>query len=211
MKITSITQQKRDNNRVNVSVDGKYRLSLDVSQLLELGIKVGQDYDESELDKLEQESKFGKLYGRALEYCLMRPHSQFELQNYLYKKTRPIRGRDGSLKEGASVELTKRVLEKLIGKGYVDDNKFASFWIENRSLGKGISRRKLVAELKSKGISDSIINRMLSETERSDQEEIKKVIAKKGPRYQDEQKLMEYLARLGFGYDDIKRALSESD
>jgi len=211
MKITSITGQKRNSDRVNVSVDGKYRLSLDVSQLLELGVRVGQDYDEAKLEKLEQESQFGKLYGRALEYCLMRPHSQFELQNYLYKKTRLTRGKDGSLRQGVTKELTDRVLNRLIEKGYVDDYKFTSFWVENRSLGKGISHRKLISELKTKGISDSVISKVFSETARSDDEEIRKVIVKKRSRYQDDRKLTEYLARLGFNYDDIKRAINESD
>lgn len=89
MKITSITPQKRDTNRVNVSVEGKYRFSLDAYQLTELGVKVGGQYDENELIALEQESQFGKVYARALEYCLMRPHSAREVQQYLYKKLGP--------------------------------------------------------------------------------------------------------------------------
>ena len=56
MKITSITIQARDKDRVNVSVDGKYRLSLDITQLSELGIKLGNEYTEEELLTLEEES-----------------------------------------------------------------------------------------------------------------------------------------------------------
>jgi hypothetical protein len=41
MKITGITAQQRDKNRINVMVDGKYRFSLDILQLGDLGIKVG--------------------------------------------------------------------------------------------------------------------------------------------------------------------------
>jgi len=211
MKITSITSQKRDNNRINVSVDGKYRFSLDIFQVSDLGLKVGQDYSEPELLKLEQESQFGKLYGRALDYCLMRPHSQFEVQNYLFKKTRPTRGKDGNLRPGVSDETSKRVLSRLIEKGYIDDYKFSKFWVENRSLGKGISRRKLLSELKSKGVSNTIIDQVLAETERSDEDEVKKIIKKKRRHYSDDKKLMEYLARLGFRYDDIKQALDGTD
>ena len=47
MKITTISVQKRDNNRVNISVDGKYRFSLDVYQLVELCVKVGRECDEA--------------------------------------------------------------------------------------------------------------------------------------------------------------------
>src|SRR5680860_222606 len=152
MKITSITIQKRNNNRFNISVDGKYRFSLDAYQLIDLGIKVGHDYDETELVSLEQESQFGKVYSRALEYCLMRPHSAREVQDYLYKKTRIIRDKPGELRPGVSPEITKRVYDRLSEKGYINDTKFAKYWIENRSLKKGVSIRKLNSELRLKGI-----------------------------------------------------------
>lgn len=93
MKITNLSAQQRDPNRVNVFVDGKYTFSLDVSQVVSLGVKVGREYDEQELAELEQESQFGKLYGRALEYCLMRPHSAREVRDYLWRKTRATRYR----------------------------------------------------------------------------------------------------------------------
>ena len=206
MKITSITAQKIDNNRFNILVDGKYRFSLYGHQLIEQGIKIGREYDETELTLLEQESQFGKIYGRALEYCLMRPHSAREVQNYLYRKTRSRRDKTGELKPGVAPELTVRVFERLIEKGYVNDQKFTSFWIENRSLNKGISRRKLIAELREKGVTKTIIDDTLSETQRSDSEEIQKIITKKLSHYPDGKKLIAYLARQGFGYNEIKQA-----
>jgi len=211
MKITAISSQIRDKNRVNISVDGKYRFSLNMCQLIDLGIKVGREYDESELILLEQESQFGKVYGRSLEYCLMRPHSSREVRDYLYRKTRPARDKTGELKPGIAPEITSRVFDRLIEKKYIDDTKFTKYWIENRSLTKGSSMRKLVAELKSKGVSDVIINQTLSETERTDEVEIQKIIAKKRSHYPDGQKLTMYLVRLGFNYDDVKRALAEND
>ncbi len=209
MKITSISVQQRDKNRVNVSVDGKYRFSLDLSQVVELAIKIGNEYTETELADLENESQFGKLYMRALEYSLMRPHSQHELGQYLYRKTRDTRTKTGSIKKGVSKVLTERVYDRIIEKGYVNDEAFARYWVENRQLRKGISKRKLQAELAAKGVNRSIVDSLLVETERSDEDEIKKIIEKKASRYDDEQKLIAYLARQGFSYDDIKQALDE--
>ena len=211
LKITSISAQKRDKDRVNVSVNGKYRFSLDVFQLVDLGIKIGQEYSEEELVALEEESQFGKLYMRALEYCLMRPHSQRELKDYLYRKTRDTRTKEGTVRKGVSVALTERVFQRLQTKGYIDDEKFAVFWIENRNLRKGSSKRKLSAELSAKGVDRTTIERFLSETERDDVTELQKIIEKKRPRYDDEQKFMSYLARQGFAYDDIKTALQNND
>ena len=207
MKITSISVQVRDKDRVNVSVDGKYRFSLDILQVGSLGLKIGNEYTEDEITKLEEESQFGKLYTRALEYALMRPRSLREVTDYLYRKTRDTRTKTGELRKGASKELTERVFQRLVAKGYVNDEKFARFWIENRNLRKGTSKRKLSAELAAKGVGRSIVDQLLGESERTDDGEIKKIIAKKKPRYPDETKLITYLARQGFNYDDIKAAL----
>lgn len=210
MKITAILPQTRNKDRVNISVDGKYRLSLDVYQLGDLGIRVGQEYSEKELKKLEDESKFGKVYARALEYCLIRPRSAREMRDYLYRKTLPTRMKDNKQKAGVSSLITTRVFDRLVDKGYINDEKFADYWISNRHNSKGISRRKLVAELRLKGVDSDIITQLLSKSERSDESEIQKIILKKQSHYPDEQKFMAYLARQGFSYDDIKAALSQT-
>ena len=211
MQITAITAQQKDKNRVNVMVDGKYRFSLDIFQYADLGLKVGQEYSDEELTALEQEGVFGKVYVRALEYCLMRPHSAREVKDYLFKKTRDTRTKTGDVKKGISPEVTARVFDRLTEKGYIDDEKFTRYWVENRSLTKGASRRKLQAELRAKGVESMIIERFLSESDRSDDDELQKVIAKKRARYPDRQKLMQYLARQGFSYDDISAALDKTE
>lgn len=209
MKITDISSQVKNKDRVNVSVDGTYRFSLDVFQVGEIGIKIGHEYSEDELVELETESQFGKLYGRSLEYCLMRSHSAKEMRDYLYRKTRDRRDQTGKVKQGVSADVTKRVFERLEQKGYIDDEKFARHWIENRDMTKGASARKLTSELRAKGVEQAIIDVYLSETDRSDQDELIKVISKKRRKYPDNQKFMQYLAGKGFRYDDIKQALSD--
>ena len=208
MKITSVTAQKRDNSRVNVSVDGRYRFSLDTYQIIEHGIKIGREYSEAELVVLDRASQFGKIYGRALEYCLIRPRSTREVKDHLYRKTRPTRGKTGELRPGIPLEITQQALDRLIEKGYLDDIKFTKYWVENRSLTKGISLRKLTSELRTKGVGSAIIEQILSETHRNDSEEIQKIIKKKRSHYPDDKKLIAYLARLGFRYDEIKQALN---
>jgi regulatory protein len=212
MKITAVTAQQKDKNRVNVMVDGAYRFSLDIFQYADLGIKIGKEYTESELVELETESQFGKVYARALEYCLTRPHSSKEMRDYLYRKTRDSRTKTGGIKRGVSPDITQRVHARLVEKGYINDEKFTRFWVENRNLKKGVSRRKLEAELQAKGIDRSIIELCLQDSPRRDEDELQKIIAKKRQRYTDDQKLIQYLARQGFSYDTIKQALAqESD
>lgn len=211
VKITGISVQARDKSRVNVSVDGKYRFSLDITQVAELGIRTGNEYDEAELVALEEESRFGKLYTRSLEYALVRPRSQREMKDYLYRKTRPTRGKNGELRSGVTPELTQRVFNRLLRKGYLNDETFARFWVENRNQRKGSSMRRLQSELAAKGVERSIIDNVIAETDRTDEEEIDKIVAKKYRRYDDRQKLLAYLARLGFSYDDAKVAIERHE
>lgn len=216
MKITNISVQVKNKDRVNVSVDGKYRFSLDIFQVSDLGIRVGKEYTEQELIELETESQFGKLYGRALEYTMMRPHSAKEVRDYLWRKTRTTRVRvkdTDELRErpGVSQALADRVFNRLMEKGYLDDSKFARYWVENRQQRKGISSRKLVAELRLKGVDQSVIEEAMQNSPRDEKSEILKIIEKKRNKYDDDQKLMGYLMRQGFSYDTIRDALHDPE
>ena len=213
MKITDISLQARDNNRVNVSVDGVYSFSLDIAQVTDLNLKVGRELSDGELKELQEESQFGKLYMRALEYCLRRPHSVKEVRDYLWRKTQPTlrKGQTGMNNPVVySERVASRVLSKLQQKAYVNDDEFARWWVENRQLSKGVSQRKLTAELRSKGVYADIIAQTLEKTDRTDEQELRKVIAKKHRRYAgDRQKFVQYLVRQGFSYDDVVSALND--
>ena len=213
MKITDISLQARDNNRVNVSVDGVYSFSLDIAQVTDLNLKVGRELSDGELEELQEESQFGKLYMRALAYCLRRPHSVKEVRDYLWRKTQPaLRKRQTGMNNPVvySERVASRVLRKLQQKAYVDDEAFARWWVENRQLSKGVSRRKLTAELRSKGVHADIIAQTLEKTDRTDEQELRKVIAKKHRRYAgDRQKFVQYLVRQGFSYDGVVSTLND--
>lgn len=209
-----MSAQVRNPDRVNISIDGKYRFSLTIGQVVDLGVKVGLELDEAALADMEVASSFGKLYQRTLEYSLVRPRSEREVRDYLYKKTRPapVRSRrtgEVSMRPGVEVSVADEVVKTLLEKGHIDDRRFAEFWVEHRFVKKGVSARKLRAELASKGVASSVVEEVMAATERSDESELAKIIAKKRHRYPDDTKFMQYLARQGFGFDDIKAALEE--
>ena len=84
--ITELRQGVKNPNRVNVFVDGKYTLSLDVAQVVDMGVKVGQTVTADELAEMKKASEYGKLYQRTLEWVLTRPHSVRETRDYLVRK-----------------------------------------------------------------------------------------------------------------------------
>jgi regulatory protein len=112
----------------------------------------------------------------------------------------------------ASPALTETILNKLSNIGLVDDEKFAAAFVSDRRLLKPASRRKLVMELRKKRISDAIIEQAIGTEAEDEKAALDEVIARKRrqSKYQDNEKLMQYLARQGFNYSDIKEALSKS-
>ncbi len=217
-RVTDIKQAVRDQNRVNIYVDDKFFCSLDISQVVDFHLKIGKEISEEEKTQLKHASDFGKFYARALEYALIRPRSSREIQDYLKKKTlsRKIRVKNRKTgeyqtkeKPGYDISLVPLVFRRLEERGYVDDERFAKIWVENRNASKGTSIKKLRLELQQKGISHQIIDQVLDESERNDESELKKIIAKKRNKYSDEQKFIQYLLRAGFNYSDILDALSE--
>lgn len=194
MKITAITVQVKRPGRYSVYVDGKFAFGLGANQLLNLGLANDQDVTEAELEQLKQESEVGKIYDKTLNLLSFRLRSEHELRDYLKRKQQ-------------SPAIIEIILNRLSKLGYVDDKQFASRWVANRRLLKPISSLKLRSELKQKRIANDIIDEVLRDDTTDEQEVLKQLIERKLKRYPDQQKLMAYLARQGFRYDDIKQAL----
>lgn len=197
-RITDIKEQTKRTDRVSIYVDGMYKFSLAKDQAAQMGLQIGQELEASESDKLKEESQFGKLRDDTFKWISLRPRSEHEIQQYLRRKTD-----DEALRE--------RVKDLLKNLGYVDDEKFARSWIQHRILLKPISKVRLKQELLQKRVGMPIIDALLDETEMDELASVKQIIMKRGHRYDDRQKLMAYLARQGFSYDLIKKALAELD
>lgn len=214
--ITKLTPGMKDANRVNVFLDGRFAFSLDIAQVVDLGVKVGQKVDSETLQMLRGASEFGKLYQRTLEWILTRPHSIRETQDYLRRCQikRHILNRQRVKEEKRALpeiedHTIELVVERLIEKKYLDDKKFAAFFVENRLVRKGVSPKRLKMELKRKGIDDKIAQAALEVVDRPEEEEILKIIKKKRAKYDDHQ-LVSYLVRQGFDYQKSKDAVAGS-
>jgi len=192
--ITAIKRQVKRAGRVSIFVDGAYTFGLSDSALLDSHLFVGQEIDSRALQRLRETADEDKIYGNVMRYAAMRRRSAWEIESYLVRKHCPA-------------ELAKTILNKLSDIGLVDDGAFARSWVENRRLLKPTSRRTILQELRVKRVSEAAIEQALAEDETTDRATLLQLIAKKRARYPDDQKLMQYLARHGFAYDDIKRAL----
>lgn len=197
MKITAIKQQTKRADRYSVFVDDKYAFSLSTAALLESKLVNGKELTQAQLKAFKQTSADDKLYNNALAYASLRPRSTWEMEQYLKRKK-------------CDPKLAKKILSKLTDLEFLDDAAFAHSWVASRRQLKPISRRKLLQELRAKRVPDSVVAKVLDEDDTDERSVLADLVARKRKQsqYQDEQKLMRYLAGQGFGYGDIKEALA---
>ncbi len=197
MKITAIKQQVKRTDRYSIFVDDKYAFSLSESGLIDSRLASGQELTGAELKQLKKAAGLDKAYYNALRYVAMRQRSEWEIQTYLARKE-------------VDPEAAAEIIERLKRARLVDDMAFAQSWIANRRTLKSTSKRRLRLELLQKHVPSDIIDEAMAEDPTDERQALRDLIAKKRRRYPDRQKLMQYLARQGFNYDDIKSVLDES-
>lgn len=196
MKITSIKQQVKRADRYSIFVDGKYEFSLSDTALLESKLANGQELSKGQVREYKQLSADDKVYNNVLRFLAIRPRSRWEIEFYLERKK-------------ASPALAESILNKLSNVGLIDDEKFAQAFVNDRRLLRPASRRKLVNELRKKRVAGDIIEEAVGTDQEEEKTALQAIIESKRrqAKYRDDLKLMQYLARQGFNYGDIKAAL----
>ena len=199
MKVTAIKTQVKRAGRYSIFVDGKFCFGLSSDALIDSKIMVGLEINPQKVIEYKKLSDDDKIYNQVLNYIAIRPRSEWEIKSYLTRK-------------GASPTLLDSILSKLTIIDLINDNKFAEAFVRDRRLLRSSSRRKLILELRKKRVPDSAIQAAVGNEPEVETSALKDMIAKKRKqsRYQDDLKLMQYLARQGFGYGDIKDALKNN-
>lgn len=67
-------------------------------------------------------------------------------------------------------EAAEEVLSRFEDVGLIDDAAFADAWVESRHHGRGLARRALVRELRTKGVDSAVIDEAVGQLD-SEQEE----------------------------------------
>lgn len=195
--ITKIAPAAKTPGRYNVFVNEEFSFSLDETQLVDSQIKKGEKMDSARYLDLKNDSDFGKNYIAALDLISRRMRSEKEIRDYGFRKK-------------WSKNTTEKVVKRLGERGYLNDETFAKMFVNSRANLRNFSRKKMEVELIKKGINKEVREKVLTENENFDeQKSLKKMIEKKWNHYADDQKMIAYLARQGFNFDDIKNALRD--
>ena len=197
--ITSIKPQK-NNKRLNIYIDNKFAFGLDLDNFVKFHLKVDQELDEKQINKIIKEAEFKKILDKLLNFATLRPRSEKEIKDYLKRKKSPE-------------SITEELFKRLNSLELIDDTKFARWWVEQRQSFSPKTKRVLSNELRIKGIDREIIKEILEETEIDEEKIAKELIIKKMYKWEKlddkirRQKITQYLAGRGFDWNTIGKVV----
>lgn len=181
-------------------MDGKFGFGIDLDNFVLLGLKVDRELTEEEIAEVIKKAEFQKTWEKLLKFAMTRPRSEKEVTSWFRKK---------EVHESIQGEL----IEKLKHFDLIDDQKFASWWVEQRQNFKPKPKRILIQELRLKGINQEIINEVLGEEVVDEEKMAKNILEKKSYKWKNldpreaKQKKSQYLAGKGFGWEIIEKVL----
>lgn len=146
-KITALTVQKRNPNRVNVYLDGEFAFGL--SRNAAAWLQVGQDITAEKVKSLQAQDSREAAFQQALRLLSYRPRSVAEIRKKLVEK-------------GIDEAIIDAVTQRLADGGYLGDQSFAVEWVENRANFRPRGRRLLRYELRQKGVAEEHIQNALA-------------------------------------------------
>ena len=197
--ITALKVQKKNQQRVNVYLDGEFAFGL--SRIVAGWLHLGQEIKDDKIVQLKVEDEQEIAYQRAIRFIGYRMRSNSEINKYLEQL-------------GISEVNIESVINRLKRTGLLDDKQFAQMWVDNRNEFRPRSHRMLFVELKKKRIHPDIINQVLEDTI-SDEELAFKAAENQLRKYRNlewqdfRRKLSSYLARRGFSYSIINPVVNQ--
>lgn len=195
-----LTYKKGKGDKIHISVDGEYRLTVDAMYFSSLYLKDGQEIGQDEYLELESTVKTRRAYNCAVSLLSRRDHSESELLRKLREK---------GFSDGA-----EEAISKLKNSGYIDDERFCQVYSSELIRLKGYGRRRVEQELYRKGVSRDIISCVLDEISFDDDKLVDIIKKKHLSKMTDEKgkkKAINALMRLGYSYSEIRDALNKID
>ena len=197
-EITSIEPQKKDKDRCNVYIDGRFYCGLTLQAAVKYRLKAGMHVERPFLDEIQLETDKNTALDKALTHISSSMKTEKQIADFLAKK-------------GYTEAVCGYVLERMRYYNFIDDYAYCKAYISGVS-GRG--KRLLEADLLKRGAKREAIERALSEVE-EDGDEARAVAQKylRGKERTKENlyKAFRYLLSRGFGYDTAKEAVDFSD
>jgi regulatory protein len=199
-----ITALRKKNSKVIVLFEDNSFCTIDYRVVVNNGLRINDFIDEEKKELLINESIFLTAKDSAFRSLSRRAHSVYELRTKLFRK-------------GWQKEIVQKVLDDLIDNNFLNDEKFADAFVEERSR-KNVGINKLKSELMKRGVDRKISESLLNNLDRNSSfESAFELAGKKYTQLMDRgfdnskirNKLYAFLLSRGFESDFILKIVNE--
>ncbi|MGH7427278.1 MAG: regulatory protein RecX [Candidatus Methylomirabilaceae bacterium] len=202
VRITRIRSSNRDPSIRVVDIEGAGRFRLDVKTVDALALNEGAEVDTRLAGRIAGAAEHRHAREIALRLLQRRLRSRAELETGLRRR-------------GVSRVVSIGVIGDLAREGWIDDARFARAWVRDRLALRPSGRRRLVAELISRGVSpataeDAVASMLTPQGEEDlalSQARARFRRTQRLPPYVARRRLVGWLRRRGFGQAAIARVL----
>lgn len=197
--VTALEPQQHDPQRRSVYINGVFVVGLHEETILLAKLKVGQRVEGQALVAALRQDFAKRAWDDALTMLSASAKSRREVERRLARKYEP--------------DVVTAVVERLVGGGWLDDAEFARSYVRSH-LNYG--ERRLLADLSRRGVAAAVARPVLAELlgavdETAQAREAAAVRLKRMPgvdRETAQRRLSGYLARRGYGFETISKALA---
>ena len=189
--------------RYKVYVDGQFAFVLYKGELSRYHIAEDSELEEKTYQSIRKEIILKRAKLRAMHLLNDMGRTQSQLRTKLLRNDYPS-------------DIVEEAIAYVKSFGYINDAEYTRSFIENRKEKK--SKKEIYAALCQKGLPKDLIETALEECYADDDSiaAIEAIVRKKkfDPKstdYKEMQKMMGYLVRKGFRYDDIRQVIQVSE
>ena len=196
----SVKSVRRVHSRAVLTLSNGETRVMPRALLRERPYRGGVPFDEAAFEALLRERSYPFALERAVSLLAVRARTERELRDALHQCA-------------YSEEVIDRVIARMNEAGYIDDADFASQWAASRT-GKGLGTRRIVMELRQKGVDAEQIEQALGQIDEKERMESALRAAQKAARGRelsspaDRQKVFAALMRRGYDSASAKKAIA---
>ena len=189
--------------RYKVYVDGQFAFVLYKGELSRYHIAEDSELEEKTYQSIRKEIILKRAKLRAMHLLNDMGRTESQLRTKLLRNDYPS-------------DIVEEAIAYVKSFGYINDAEYTRSFIENRKEKK--SKKEIYAALCQKGLPKDLIETALEECYADDDSiaAIEAIVRKKkfdhkSTDYKEMQKMMGYLVRKGFRYDDIRQVIQVSE
>lgn len=201
MRITSIEKSNKNKSMASICIDNKQEFILPLKRIDALNLTVDKTIEPETLDYILKYEVYAAAKNSAVKFLSLKLRTSFEVKEKL-------------IELGYEDNTISQVINDLTEIDYINDYKYATKYISEKTKLKPKSIKLMEMELDNKGIPNEIINSVIEELNPDDDLVALELLKKRYSKYSeyDEnliKKMKSYLAGRGFSYNQISKAISK--